>query len=89
MSLTEGIMRAVSAILFAGIGYLVSSKIPAPQKVLSWVVFTLGILLSNYVMVSTIVFGFGSTGIYFNNSLQGLGAGILCGFIIRGKAQAR
>jgi hypothetical protein len=84
---TEGIMRIVSAILFAGIGYLLSSKIPAPRKVFSWVVFILGILLSNYVMVSTLIFGFGTTGIYFNNSLQGLGAGILCGFIVRGKAQ--
>ena len=89
MSLTEGIMRAVSAILFAGIGYLLSSKIPAPRKVLSWVVFIAGILLSNYVMASAYIIGFGSTGIYFNNSLQGLGLGILCGFIIRGKAQPR
>jgi hypothetical protein len=53
------------------------------------VVFILVVLLSNYVLVSTLILGVGTTGIYFNSSLQGLGAGILCGFIVQGKAQVR
>jgi hypothetical protein len=80
-------MRIVTTILFAGIGYLFSSKIPAPRNVFSWVVFVFGILLSGNVMVYVFIIAIGDTGIYLNNSLQGLGAGILCGFIVRGKAQ--
>ena len=69
-------------------GYLVSSKLPAPKRISSWVLFVLAILLANSVMVSARLIGIGDTGIYFNNALQGLGLGILCGFVVRGKVQA-
>jgi uncharacterized membrane protein YczE len=89
MSSTESLMRIVSSVLFAGIGYLFSSKIPAPRTVFSWVVFVLAILLAGGVMVKTLIVSVGDFGVYFNNSLQGLGMGVLCGFIVRGRAQVR
>ena len=81
------VMRAVSTILFAVLGYLLSAKLPAPRKVLWWGVFIAGIWFVNYVMVSTLLIGVFGEGIYLNNALQGLGLGILFGFIVRGKAQ--
>jgi hypothetical protein len=88
MSASEGIMRLVSAVLFGGMGYLLSSKLPAPTRILSWVLFVLAILVADHVMISTRLIGIGDSGIYFNNALQGLGLGILCGFVVRGKVQA-
>ena len=79
----ESVMRIVSDLISAGLGYLISAKIPVPRRTAYWVVFALVIILVRDTARSRhliAVYEF-----WLDPSLQGVCIGILFGFIIRGK----
>ena len=85
----ELLMRFLSYSIFAVVGYLFSRRLSPPKGAFSWVLIVLLVLvifLSDYMMGSARLVGVGPTGIYLNNSVQGLGIGILCGFAMKGTA---
>ncbi len=85
MDNAELLMRILTSSLFCVLGYFLSRKIAPPKNPLVWALLVLFIFLSDYVMPSARVLGIGSTGLYVNNTLQGFGIGLLCGYAIRGR----
>jgi hypothetical protein len=83
------IVRAIGAIVFAVVGYFISSKLPSPKSWVAWVVWALGALLAGQVLPTVPVLGFMSSRVYFSDALQGLGIGILVGFMIAGKSKGQ
>ena len=85
MGTTEIIMRFVSTLLFAGLGYVVSHKIPFESKVTAWLTFILGAALATGSLRDIWIVAVDQYAIYLNNALYGLGLGVLMGFVQRGK----
>ncbi len=81
MSTTELIMRLVAGVLFAGLGYVVSRKIPRESKIAAWVVFALGALLASDILRHVSIIAIDDYSFYLSSSLYGFGVGVLAGFI--------
>jgi hypothetical protein len=81
MNTTEIVMRFVSTLIFAGLGYVVSRHVPLESKITAWVVFVLGAVLASDGMRDIWIVAIDKYAIYLNSSLYGLGLGILMGFL--------
>jgi hypothetical protein len=86
MNATEVVMRFVSTLVFAGLGYVVSRHIPVESKITAWVVFVLGAILASDGMRDVWIIAIDKYAIYLNSSLYGLGLGILMGFLAKKKS---
>jgi hypothetical protein len=87
MNTTEIVMRFVSALIFAGLGYVVSRSIPAESKITAWIVFILGAVLASEGLRDVWIIAIDKYAIYLSSSLYGLGLGILMGFLAKRKSQ--
>lgn len=82
------IYRILTLIAFAAIGYwFVAPRLNPPRYLVGWMVLVLAVVLAGIVCVSARMVAVNDTGIYFNNLAQGLGLGILAGFLVRRRAQ--
>ncbi len=81
MSATELIMRLVSGLLFASLGYFVSHKIPHESKTTAWVVFVVGGILTSDILRHVSIIAVDIYSLFLSSSLYGFGGGILAGFI--------
>jgi len=90
MNATEIVMRYISALIFALIGYSVANKIPRGSRISAWVVFILGSVLASDVLRNVWLIAVDQFAIYLSSALCGLGIGILLAFVVKGghKAQA-
>jgi hypothetical protein len=89
MSPDFDVVRAIAAIAFAVVGFFVSKGLPNPKSWVAWVVWALGALLAGHVLPTVVLVGYKNTGVYFCDALQGLGIGILAGFMIAGKSKGQ
>ena len=87
MNTAEIVMRFVSTLIFAGLGYVVSRRIPLESKITAWVVFVLGAVLASDGMRNVWIIAIDKYAIYLNSSLYGLGLGILIGFLAKKSPQ--
>ena len=87
MNTAEIVMRFVSTLIFAGLGYVVSRRIPLESKITAWVVFVLGAVLASDGMRNVWIVAIDKYAIYLNSSLYGLGLGILIGFLAKKSPQ--
>ena len=87
MNTIEIVMRFVSTLIFAGLGYVVSRRIPVESKITAWVVFVLGAILASDGMRNVWIIAIDKYAIYLNSSLYGLGLGILMGFLAKKTSQ--
>jgi hypothetical protein len=87
MDTTEIVMRFVSTLIFAGLGYVVSRRVPLESKITAWVVFVLGAVLASDGMRNVWIIAIDKYAIYLNSSLYGLGLGILMGFLAKKTSQ--
>jgi len=69
--------------VFGIIGFIISKKLKQPASFLHWAAIILLFLFSNFVGVDTRIISIFQFTIYLNNSLVGLGIGILLRFIYR------
>ena len=83
------LVRAIVSVAFAVVGFFVSKSLPHPRTSVAWVVWALGALLAGHVLPTVVLIAFKGTGIYFCDALQGLGIGILAGFMIKGKSKTQ
>jgi hypothetical protein len=70
-------------IVFGIIGFIIAQKLKQPTSFLHWTLAILLFLISNFVGIDTRVISIFQFTIYLNNSLVGLGIGILSRFIYR------
>jgi hypothetical protein len=89
MNTTEIVMRCVSALVFAGVGYFVADKIPRGSKISAWVIFILGAVLAPDILRNVWIVSVDGYAIYLSSSLYGLGVGILIAFVAKGKYQSK
>jgi hypothetical protein len=89
MSADFDIVRAIAAVAFAAVGMFIAKGLPHPKSSVAWIVWALGALLAGHVLPTVILVQFKGTGVYFCDALQGLGIGILAGFLIVGKSKTQ
>ena len=83
------LVRAIGAVVFAAVGFFISKGVPYPKSWGAWVLWALGALIAGHVFPTVILVGYKSTGLYFCDALQGLGIGILAGFMIHRGSRER
>lgn len=69
--------------VFGIIGFVIAKKFRQPTSFLHWTLAILLFLISNFVGIDTRVISIFQFTIYLNNSLVGLGIGILSRFFYR------
>lgn len=79
----EIISRLITSLIFAVLGYVISSKVPPPKTSMSWLFCIIVLVLSGYIMVNGKLISVLGFTIYINNLLQGMLFGLIAGFIIR------
>jgi hypothetical protein len=82
----EGLMtiflsRVISLVLFAGLGIGLARRQTAPHSKGMWIMLVLGLVTAEFIGVHTKLLAFGDVGIYLNQALQGLFAGLLIGYL--------
>ena len=77
----EPILRLVAFVVLAAVGYEISKRVPAPKRSLVWIVCLAATIMAGYVGVSARLFAVQGLILYANNSLQGLGFGLISGWI--------
>jgi len=70
-------------IVFGIIGFIIAQKLKQPTSFLHWTLAILLFLISNFVGIDTRVISIFQFTIYLNNSLVGLGIGIITRLIYR------
>jgi len=85
MNATEVIVRCISGLVFAFLGYFIAYRIPRQSKITLFVIFILAVLLSSDVLPNLLIIAVDQYAIYFNTALYGLSVGILMAFLVRGK----
>ena len=83
MFTNDSLMRILSDLISAGLGYFISGRFPVPRKTAHWLIFGLVLIVArNYPIGRHAVF-LGE--FWLDPTLQGALIGILFGYIIRGK----
>ena len=85
MNATEVIVRCISGLVFAFLGYFIAYRIPRQSKITLFVIFILAVLLSSDILPNLLIMAVDQYAIYFNSALYGLSVGILMAFLVRGK----
>jgi len=75
--------RVISLVLFAWLGIALARRQAAPRSKGMWVALVLGLVLAEFIGVNTKLLAYGAAGIYMNQALQGLFAGLLIGHLSR------
>jgi hypothetical protein len=89
----EGLMtiflsRVISLVLFAGLGIGLARRQTAPHSKGMWIMLVLGLVLAEFIGGDTKLIAYGDAGIYLNQALQGLFAGLLIGHLSRQRTEA-
>ena len=73
----------VPFLICAVVGYFLSRWIPLPRQPLVWLLWLIGLVVSQFILVSAKIISTPGFTIYGNTLLQGLIFGILAAFLIR------
>ena len=79
------ISSLVVTLVFAVIGWLIFRGMKAPKKWWAWVLVILAVIVASYIGTSIILFSFPGFEVHLNDCLQGLGFGVIAGFVIKKK----
>jgi heme A synthase len=70
---------------FAVIGWLLIRGSKPPTKWWAWVLILLATIVAGTIGISTVVVGWPGFEVHLNDCLQGLGFGVIAGFVIKRK----
>jgi hypothetical protein len=79
----EPILRLMAFAILAAIGYQISRMVPAPRRSLVWIACLAATVMAGYVGVSAKLVAIQGLILYASNSLQGLGFGLISGWLVR------
>jgi len=87
MPLVESLSRFFTYLVFMGVGYLISTRLPTPHRPATWIALIAATLAVGFVGNNTaLVAAFGIV-VYMNALLQGIGIGLISGFLIHQEQQ--
>jgi hypothetical protein len=82
MLLTESLSRFFTYLVFMGVGYLISTRLHTPHRPATWAALIVAILAAGFIGTNTALLSAFGAAIYLNALLQGLGIGLLAGFLM-------
>jgi hypothetical protein len=81
MPLVDSLSRFMTYLVFMGIGYLISTRLPTPHRPATWSALIVATLAVGYVGTNTELLSAFGIVVYLNALLQGIGIGLLAGFL--------